>query len=194
MKLSEVFQSHQGEGLNLGQYCTFIRFSGCNLSCSFCDTKYATDGYEATVEDILPNLTGHLVFTGGEPFLQENVIYDILDAKEPEYSEVETNGTIIPNSPDRFNLITVSPKTDINYQEWLDNPNTIFKFPTLYIEPVLDIVEREAIPKDRVFVMPITSRNFNNLEIHQDLSKQCRAHNFNFSPRLQVLLNWGAGL
>ena len=194
MIISEIFQSHQGEGLNTGQFCTFIRFSGCNLSCSFCDTKYAKVGIETSIEEILPKLSSHIVFTGGEPFLHEKAMYEIINTKNPVYVEVETNGTIIPTNPGVFDLITISPKTDIRYQEWLKYPNTVFKFPAIYIDPVLNIVEKERIPKERVYIMPITSRNFNNLEIHRDLSKQCREYGFNFSPRLQVLLDWGAGL
>ena len=193
MKINEIFQSHQGEGLNTGRYCTFIRFSGCNLACPFCDTKYAEEGFETTVNDILLELTEHLVFTGGEPFLQEKVIYEILEAKNPEYSEIETNGTIIPENPEQFDLITVSPKTEIRYQEWLDYPNTIFKFAVSSIIPVLEIVQRENIPADRVYVMPVTDTD-NPIPIHQKIAEQCRKCGFNFSPRLQVLLGWGRGL
>lgn len=194
MKISEIFQSHQGEGLNAGQFCTFIRFSGCNLSCPFCDTQYATDGSDMNIVDVLPELSEHIVFTGGEPFIQERAMYEIIDAKEPVYTEVETNGTIIPSFPEAFNLITVSPKSNIKYQDWLDFPNTIFKFAVSDISHVLEIVQREGIPKDRVYVMPVTAPDDNPVPIHQTISEQCRIHGINFSPRLQVLLGWGRGL
>ena len=194
MKINEIFQSHQGEGLNIGQFCTFIRFSGCNLNCQFCDTTYASQGAETSIEDILPRLSNHIVFTGGEPFLQESSIYKILQAKNPDYTEVETNGTILPKSPDVFDLITVSPKTGIDYQFWLDCPNTVFKFAASSIEPVIEIANREGIPLDRLYVMPITNTGVNPIPVHQDMAYQCRQHGINFSPRLQVLLQWGAGL
>lgn len=194
MKINEIFQSHQGEGMNIGKFCTFIRFSGCNLNCQFCDTKYATQGVETPIEDILTQLSNHIVFTGGEPFLQEASIYKIILAKNPDYAEVETNGTIPPKSPDSFDLITVSPKTDIDYQFWLDCPNAIFKFAASSVEPIIEIATREGVSLDRVYVMPITTPGVNPIPAHQDMAFQCRQHGINFSPRLQTLLQWGAGL
>tara|TARA_Y100001934_G_C12314739_1_gene756801 strand:+ start:1203 stop:1580 length:378 start_codon:yes stop_codon:yes gene_type:complete len=80
----EIFQRIQGEGVNLGSPCTFLRLAGCNLKCTWCDTKYTWDWDKYKSEDevvqiSVKNLTckikslhqQHLVITGGEPLLQQ---------------------------------------------------------------------------------------------------------------------------
>lgn len=74
LRLSETFESIQGEGALTGRWCTFIRFQGCTVGCSWCDTKYTWDfagGEPRTLPELwaLPR-TRHLVFTGGEPVQQ----------------------------------------------------------------------------------------------------------------------------
>jgi 7-carboxy-7-deazaguanine synthase len=78
MKICEIFYSIQGEGLLIGLPTVFIRTSGCNLKCSWCDTKYAhEEGEERTLEDIMKEVkkhpTRHVCITGGEPLLQKDV-------------------------------------------------------------------------------------------------------------------------
>ena len=76
MKICEIYQSIQGESTYAGTPCTFVRLSGCNLSCTYCDTQYALqEGTEHSVPEIIgkvKNLGTSLVeITGGEPLLQE---------------------------------------------------------------------------------------------------------------------------
>ena len=79
-RINEIFYSLQGEGRNTGQAAVFIRFSGCNLHCSFCDTDF-TEYTSMTLDDIVrhladfpsPKSTGvalWCILTGGEPSLQ----------------------------------------------------------------------------------------------------------------------------
>ena len=57
MIVNEIFTSVEGEGIRAGRLCTFIRFTGCNLRCSWCDTTYAFDeGKEMSVTDILDSV------------------------------------------------------------------------------------------------------------------------------------------
>lgn len=103
-KVVEKFISINGEGLLAGQLAVFIRFQGCNLNCSYCDTKWANDeDCEVTLMtkeeiDLYINATGinNITLTGGEPLLQEN-IYELIQylARNKERRiEIETNGSI----------------------------------------------------------------------------------------------------
>lgn len=78
-KISEVFSSFQGEGIYLGEKQVFVRFFGCNLSCSYCDTKLDNfSEYEADelMEEIKKIDSEHhsISFTGGEPLLQKDFL------------------------------------------------------------------------------------------------------------------------
>ena len=127
MKISEIFESIQGEGTNAGTPAIFLRTSECNLKCTWCDTKYTWDwknyDYTKEVNEIsineIRNRLGkssirHLVITGGEPMMQQDDLAELLTFLKPEfYVELETNGTILPNNAlstlvDQWN---VSPKT-----------------------------------------------------------------------------------
>ena len=127
MKISEIFESIQGEGNNAGKSAVFLRTAECNLKCVWCDTKYTWDwkNYdyskevnEMSIQEVRQSLEQfrirHLVITGGEPLMQQDDLAELLTFLKPEfYVEVETNGTILPNNAlstlvDQWN---VSPKT-----------------------------------------------------------------------------------
>lgn len=104
-KITEIFHSLQGEGIYLGDPTTFVRFAGCNLDCSYCDTPQAKDdgkGIEMDPSEVLAKInaitqSGQFVsFTGGEPLLQAEFISAIVPAlKEQKYrTYLETNGTL----------------------------------------------------------------------------------------------------
>src|SRR3954447_5882164 len=80
MKLSELFYSIQGEGKLVGVPSVFVRASGCNLRCVWCDTPYASwnpEGPERSVEEIVADVetfgAKHVVLTGGEPMIMGDV-------------------------------------------------------------------------------------------------------------------------
>ncbi len=102
MELSEIFYSIQGESSFSGLPCIFIRLSGCNLRCSYCDTKYAykTD-FKLTIDEILQRIKEYnsvslVEITGGEPLIQ-NDTYLLLDKllKNKYKVLLETNGSIL---------------------------------------------------------------------------------------------------
>ena len=111
MKVNEIFYSLQGEGYFTGTPAVFLRFSGCNLACPFCDTEH-NDGEEMTYEDIISKVTAfasrHIVITGGEPSLQlDELLVDMLH-ETGFFIQVETNGTNL--LPENVDWITCSPK------------------------------------------------------------------------------------
>lgn len=123
----EIFHSLQGEGHSIGTPTVFLRLSLCNLTCSWCDTRYTWDwaNFDPTQEivslppdevesRIMAYGCPHLVITGGEPMMQQEALAPLaLSLKEKGfYIEVETNGTFAPNS-DMANAVSqwnVSPK------------------------------------------------------------------------------------
>ena len=108
MRISEIFYSLQGEGVLMGTPTTFVRTVGCNLDCSWCDTKYARQGgEEMSVDGIFEEVERKGVpfvsLTGGEPLLQEDIYRLMTVLIDNEYHvTVETNGSLpleaIPDS------------------------------------------------------------------------------------------------
>lgn len=112
----EVFDSIQGEGVHVGRLATFVRLQGCNLRCTWCDTKQAWDpdgGHGWSRDEIVKAIFHPLVIlTGGEPMTQDlRKLCEMLKIKKCEV-HVETNGTIEPGPQLRavVDFWTVSPK------------------------------------------------------------------------------------
>lgn len=100
IKINEIFYSINGEGDKSGEPAVFIRTTGCNLRCNYCDTKYAfVDGKMMTVDEIIKKVKKYkcenVTLTGGEPLIQENII-NLLKGlyKEGFKITIETNGSI----------------------------------------------------------------------------------------------------
>ncbi|MCM1138721.1 MAG: 7-carboxy-7-deazaguanine synthase QueE [Duncaniella sp.] len=109
--INEIFYSLQGEGFFTGTAAVFLRFSGCNLKCEFCDTNhtgYTEMNASQLLEAVSAHPSRHLVITGGEPSLQlDNNLVDMLhDAGF--FIQVETNGT--HELPETVDWVTCSPK------------------------------------------------------------------------------------
>ncbi len=117
LKIIEIFPSLQGEGLRQGEPTIFVRFAGCNLGCSFCDTKYAwREGRDCSADQAVEKIkkirerfpAGWVCLTGGEPLLQDLRLLTRLLKKEKLKVQVETNATLYyPLAADWF---SVSPK------------------------------------------------------------------------------------
>ena len=117
MRISEIFHSIQGEGILTGVPSVFVRTSGCNLRCVWCDTPYASwqpEGDERTVAEILDKVLSyrcrHVVLTGGEPMIAR----DLPDLSQRLIDHglhvtIETAGTIPPNGL-ACSLASSSPK------------------------------------------------------------------------------------
>jgi 7-carboxy-7-deazaguanine synthase len=117
MRIAEIFYSIQGEGLLAGVPSIFIRTSGCNLRCHWCDTPYASwrpEGPEMSVPEILQKISAwncrHVVLTGGEPMIAPDLPELAATLKkEGKHITIETAGTIAPNNIS-CDLASISPK------------------------------------------------------------------------------------
>lgn len=111
MRVNDIFYSLQGEGYHTGRAAVFVRFAGCNLRCSFCDTEF--DSYrEMTADEIVTAISQYparfVVLTGGEPTLQvDEAFVDLLHQHSFEVA-MESNGT--RPAPQNLDWLTVSPK------------------------------------------------------------------------------------
>ena len=110
-RINEIFYSLQGEGYHTGIPAVFVRFSGCNLRCPFCDTQHE-EGTLMSDEDIVMEVAKYstqiVILTGGEPGLWiDEKLVDALH-HEGKYVCIETNGTCL--LPENIDWVTCSPK------------------------------------------------------------------------------------
>jgi len=205
--INEIFQSIQGEGRNAGVPSVFVRVAGCNLRCEWCDTKYslrADDADYMGISDLTERInvfnSSHIVVTGGEPLLYQRELSHFFSALSAEtYIEVETNGTIKPESAfdNRVSLYNVSPKLD---EAGGINPDAInffrdmssradFKF--VYYPRIEDklrkFISTNQIERQQIYIMPLT---YGNMKVQKGIIKKaldfCLKSKYRFSPRLQV--------
>ena len=116
MRIAEIYASLQGEGLLAGTPSTFVRTSGCNLRCRWCDTPFTSwepTGAEQSIESILAAVAAlepkHVVVTGGEPLLFDDVADLCRRLRMQDYHvTIETAGTVPLDAP--ADLMSISPK------------------------------------------------------------------------------------
>jgi len=162
----ETFYSIQGEGLKIGVPSVFVRFAGCNLRCSWCDTKYAWEEEpELTLNDVKSFIEKtecfEVVITGGEPLLNQDLILNLVSNLYNKNFTIETNGTILPCEWLRLRqniLFSVSPKLFLEkwdrYINIFDSlQNVQFKFVITDIENDLEKISRLNL-KHPIIVQP----------------------------------------
>ncbi|QZP38028.1 7-carboxy-7-deazaguanine synthase QueE [Halobaculum magnesiiphilum] len=117
LPINELFASLQGEGKLAGVPSTFVRTSGCNLRCWFCDSYHTS--WEPThawmgVEDVVAAVDerdpDHVVLTGGEPTIHEESFELLRRLGDDYHLTVETNGTVVPPEDTPIDLASISPK------------------------------------------------------------------------------------
>ena len=112
-RINEIFHSLQGEGYHTGTPAVFVRFSGCNLRCAFCDTQHQ-EGAPMSLDEIIAEINKYpiapmVVLTGGEPslFIDEAFVAAV-KAQTGKFIAIETNGT--RPLPTNLDWVTFSPK------------------------------------------------------------------------------------
>lgn len=181
MKINEIFYSIQGEGNWSGFPNIFIRTSGCNLRCTYCDTKYAYNSYsEFSINQIINKIEEFkckkICITGGEPLLQDDIkdLIKILLKKDYILS-IETNGSINikPYSNNEKIMISLDikcPSSNMKEKMLLNNINYLKKKDQLkfiimnredydYSKKIID----NYIPTCSIFFQPVEGTNYKNL-------------------------------
>ena len=211
-RLAECFFSIQGEGVTAGVPAVFVRLQGCSVGCGWCDTKYSWDpagGREQPLEALLEELGAfpcrRVVVTGGEP-LESPIFTPLVNAlKERHYTiEVETSGTLAAPrlQIDQWNVSLKLANSGVPEPKRL-NPAAILSFldrETWWkfvvvnrsdVGEVSHLMERFALPRGRILLMPEGLRREEILERSIWVVDECRRHGFRYSPRLHILL-WGS--
>jgi 7-carboxy-7-deazaguanine synthase len=221
MYVSETFTSIQGEGILAGTPSFFIRSSGCNLRCRWCDTPYTSwlpEGRRIPTGDLVSQAAAagvrHVVVTGGEPLLQRSIaeLTGGLGAAGLHVT-VETAGTIDPDF--HCDLLSVSPKTSNSDPQgrWRDRHRRLrsdvgplrrlldrfgdhqLKF---VVEDADDLAELQAlleslggVEPDRVLLMAEGRTAEEVAARAAGVAALCLEHGFRYTPRLQLDLFGG---
>ena len=154
-KINEIFHSLQGEGYYTGTPAVFVRFSGCNLRCAFCDTQHQ-EGRMMTLKEIVEEVEKYpnaplVVLTGGEPSLF--IDQDFVEALKITGKRVaiETNGTRL--LPSNLDWVTLSPKTGFAGGE--EEPCVLKKCDELKVVYLgQDLKQYDDIKADHKFLQP----------------------------------------
>jgi 7-carboxy-7-deazaguanine synthase len=218
MKISEIFYSIQGEGMLAGVPSVFVRTSGCNLRCSWCDTPYTSwspEGVEMSNDDILEKVTQyparHVVITGGEPMLFAPVVpLTTAVTQQGKHITIETAGTIY--QPLACDLMSISPKlaNSTPQGEWAARhektrfqPEILKRLMAEYdyqlkfviaspsdLDEVQSILTQLNADRTRVLLMPEGTTPEVTRERGPWLAEICKQEGFRYSPRLHVDI-WG---
>lgn len=170
-RINEIFYSLQGEGRHTGRAAVFVRFSGCNLKCPFCDTDFKAYR-EMTVDDIIAAVSewracGFVVLTGGEPSLQ--VDESLIEALHHEgfYIAIETNGTC--PLPSAIDWVTLSPKNS-----FVDHAPALAAKKIDEVKVVFDgIHDPESWGKASCSYLNLQPCDTGNAERNREVTRQC---------------------
>jgi len=217
MRISEIFYSVQGEGILAGVPSIFVRTSGCNLRCSWCDTPYTSwkpEGEDLSIETILGEAASfsaarHVVITGGEPMIASGIVelsqrFRALGL----HITFETAGTVF--APVKCDLMSISPKLanstpegafGIMHEQLRLQPEVLRRLTREYDYQLKFVVARESdlaelqatvamldAPADKVILMPEGIAGDVLSERGVWIAELCKKHGYRFGPRLHVYL------
>jgi 7-carboxy-7-deazaguanine synthase len=196
LKISEIFESLQGEGKYAGYPMLFIRTSGCTRACSYCDTKYHTQGKDMTVKELVDIIKKSKVkivcWTGGEPLLQRKEILEVMNnfkVSSCTFWHLETNGDLLEwQDTNEFDYIACSPK-DLKTAKKIKKIFSDNSRGSYDIKVVTDL-EKEGMDmlKGATVLMPLSTYTTKDREINKKVWEYCTNNNLRFSPRLQTLI------
>jgi len=161
MKVVEMFKSIQGEGQYAGYPCIFIRLGGCTRNCKFCDSKFHINHKEVSYEEILNFInrcsSKIIVWTGGEPLIQRQGIYNIIKLTPEKMHHIETNGDLLnDNDFNFFHYIACSPKDEKVAKKVNKLFNESMVYPTQYDIKVVTDGIHIAMSKYATMLMPLS--------------------------------------
>ncbi|HML18822.1 MAG TPA: 7-carboxy-7-deazaguanine synthase QueE [Bryobacteraceae bacterium] len=219
MKISEIFYSIQGEGVLAGVPSVFVRTSGCNLRCTWCDTAYTSwspEGCDMSIEEIVREVrvhpSRHVVITGGEPMLFEETV-GLTRALESHIT-IETAGTIY--KPVKCDLMSISPKlansipVDRESGRWAAQHDRLRYQPEVLrrligeyeyqlkfvvsspedLGEIATIVDQAGADRERVMLMAEGTDAETIRQRAQWIAEVAKREGFRYSPRLHIDL-WG---
>jgi 7-carboxy-7-deazaguanine synthase len=218
LRIAEIFHSIQGEGSLLGVPSVFVRTSGCNLRCQWCDTPYTSwhpEGDDWTLDRILAAVEAHsarhVVVTGGEPMIAREIV-ELTHGLRARglHITIETAGTVF--APVACDLMSISPKlaNSTPTGEWNERheglriqPEVLRRLMADYdyqlkfviarpedISEARDLVRALGADAAKVILMPEGIDGSVLRERGVWLAEICKREGFRFSPRLHVEL-WG---
>jgi 7-carboxy-7-deazaguanine synthase len=219
LRIAEIFYSVQGEGGLVGVPSVFVRTSGCNLRCSWCDTPYTSwkpEGAEISVDEIVTRVSQfrsakHVVLTGGEPMIAPGIGELSRRLRERGlHITIETAGTV--EADVACDLISISPKLSnstpegnfrAQHERLRIQPKTLrnlmrmceyqLKFVIARQEDIgemRELLDKLEAPADKVILMPEGIDAETLNSRGAWLAEICKEYGYRFSPRLHVLL-WG---
>jgi 7-carboxy-7-deazaguanine synthase len=218
LKIAELFYSLQGEGSLVGVPSVFVRTSGCNLRCAWCDTPYTSwqpEGAELSLDRIVDEVKAHparhVVVTGGEPMIAPEIIPLTERLRRLGlHITIETAGTVF--QPVACDLMSISPKLSnstpsgsfsAQHERLRTNRQVLLDLMARYeyqikfvIEKPADVDEARALVSSlsadpqRVILMPEGTDPDRLRERGIWLAEIAKAEGFRFTPRLHVEL-WG---
>lgn len=220
MRIAEVFYSVQGEGSLVGIPSVFVRVSGCNLRCAWCDTPYASwrpEGRKQSVAEILSETrrfpARHVVLTGGEPMIFPEIVTLTEQLRKLAlHITVETAGTAW--APVACDLMSISPKLASStprqplhwrarHERLRIQPEVLRRLISAYdyqlkfvvvsprdLPEIEELIRRIGADHGKVVLMPEGVAAATLRRRGRWLTEICKQEGFRFSPRLQIEL-WG---
>lgn len=217
MRISEIFYSVQGEGTLAGIPSVFVRTSGCNLRCSWCDTPYTSwkpEGEELGIDAIVDRVTSyqaarHVVVTGGEPMIAHGIVELSRRLRALGlHITFETAGTVF--APVECDLMSISPKLanstpegvfHARHEQLRLQPEVLGQLIRKYdyqlkfvVARESDLAELQAIakmleaPPEKIILMPEGITSEVLSERGAWIAELCKTHGYRFGPRLHVYL------
>ena len=217
MRIAEIFYSLQGEGGLIGVPSVFVRTSGCNLRCSWCDTPYASwnpEGEDLSIAGIVSRVAEfsaarHVVLTGGEPMIAPGIAELATSLRAlAMHITIETAGTVF--APVACDLMSISPKLAnstpegtfrAQHERLRLQPPVLRRLISEYDYQLKFVIAQESdlaeandliglleVPPAQVILMPEGT----DAEVLRErggwISELCKRHGYRFSPRLHVHL------